>query len=258
MRILKKIFNKLLSMIKARYKNYKIKERYLLYCSMMKEDHPFKNFSKIKLGDCSADPKEFFNHYEAYAFWLGEKVLKMGSGKKILDIGNKKITNAMLSLNNEVYSLVLTDCEDRISNVKYTFHDVTKKLPFEDKTFDVFTSAVSLQLIGLARYGDELDPYALINLFKELDRTMKDRADLIFSITFGPNCLVFNNHWIFDIDTLKKLFSGWELIDYLVDNRYVENIEPKPNSERFSKDLDIKGLQYGDYKVIFLHFRRGY
>lgn len=44
---------------------------------------------------------------------------------------------------------VLADCGDTISRVHYVRHDVADPLPFADASFDVFTSTVSLPLIGL-------------------------------------------------------------------------------------------------------------
>ena len=104
------------------------------------------------------------------------------------------------------------NCEDKISDVKYIIQDIGKPLKFNDNSFDIFSSSVSLHLVGLARYGDELNPNALIHFIKELDRVMKEKSELIFSISYGKNCLIFNEGWKFDIETLKKLFDKYELI----------------------------------------------
>jgi hypothetical protein len=76
--------------------------------------------------------------------------------------------NGILSATHDFTSLVLADCGDRLSNVNYVRHDVSDALPFPDHSFDVFTSMVSLPLVGMARYGDRLDPDCLIRLVAEL------------------------------------------------------------------------------------------
>lgn len=232
----------------------KLNKKFVQYKNLMQEDHPFKNFPMKNIGDCSGDPMEFFSHYDAYSYWLADKLHRMGNGKKILDVGNRKVTNAMLSVNNDVTALVLMDCEDSISKVNYVVHDISEPLPFDDNSFDVFTSSASLHLVGLGRYGDKLNPDTLLNFIKELDRVLKPESDLIFSIDIGPNGLLFNIGWAFDIETIKKLFNKWELYDYLTDNHSIDF--PKPYKIRFIKDLNVDDYEMGEYRVTFLHFKR--
>lgn len=182
------------------------------------------------------------------------KLKEKSGGIRILDIGNLKVTNALIALDNDVSSLVLMDCEDRISDVNYMVQDIKNPLSLDDCSYDVFTSSVSLHLVGLGRYGDELNPNTLINFIGELDRVMKEKSELIFSISYGKNCLTFNGGWTFDIETLKNLFNKWELHDWLIDNHSSHTV--KSYKERFTKDLSLKGWAEGEYRVIFLHFKR--
>lgn len=246
--------------VEWRVKKFMLKKKFEYYKSLMSPDHPLFNFPMELVGDASADPTEFFNYYDAFAFWLFEKLKnykklkEIGSGKRILDLGNKKMCNALLSSENEVYAIVLKDCGDKISNVKWVVHDVVKPLPFPDHTFDIFTSASTLHIVGLGRYGDELNPNTLINFISELDRVMKKESHLIFCSTYGKNFLRFNDGWVFDIDTWKKLFSKWELVDWLIDNW--SGLHRKNFEKRFTKDLSLDGWYEGEYRVIFLHFMR--
>jgi SAM-dependent methyltransferase len=235
-------------------KKKRIKKDFKNYIARMKSDHPFLNFPKRIVGDCTSSPYEYFDYYDGYAFWLARKLREMGDNKNILDVGNTKQSNAFNSLANKVTACLLMPCHDSLSNVRYLIHDVAEKLPFADSSFDVFTSAVSVQLFGLGRYGDKLDPDSLINFVKELERVLKPNSDLIISNTFGYNCLDFNNHYVFDLPTLQNIFSPWKLIDYLIDNG--SRVKPHPYSERYTKDLSIDDYFLGDYRVIFLHFKR--
>ncbi|NMM61485.1 DUF268 domain-containing protein [Clostridium sp. P21] len=230
--------------------------KYNRYLSLINEDYPVKNFKILNSGSNPEDSVEFFSYYEASCFWMADKINNMGNNKKILDLGNKKLANAILSLNNNITSIVLKDCDDQISKVKYLIQDVKDKLPFENGQFDVFSSLVSIHLLGFGRYGDEVNPYTLINFIQEINRVMKNKGDLIISTMYGKKSLLFDCGWIFDIDTIKLLFEGWELIDYLIDNHaggYIKEYE-----KRYTKDLNIDKYENGEYKIIFLHFRRGY
>jgi Caenorhabditis protein of unknown function, DUF268. len=224
------------------------------YVRLMRDDHPFYGFPRKNIGDCSADPKEFFTHYDAYSFWLAEKLGIMGNNQKIVDLGNRKVTNALLSLTNDVTAIVLDHCDDRISKVQYVKHDISDPLPFPDNSFDIFTSLGTLQLVGLGRYGDKLNPYVLIDFIAELDRIMKRESHLIFSSSLGPNYLYFNNGWGLEFETTLQLFSKWKLVDYIIDNGSIEN--PPPFTERYTKDLNSEG--YSPYRVAFFHFHRNH
>ena len=166
--------------------------------------------------------------------------------------------NSVISVRHNVKSIVLADCQDSISNIDYTYHDISNPLPFPDSSFDVLTSSVSLPLVGLARYGDNLDANCLPNFVKELGRVMSKDCDLIISMCLGPNLLAFNNGWFLDIEAIKNIFKDWIIVDKLVDSWS----SPKGNKKRgtvetrFTTDTNVNDIPIGDYHVIFLHFRR--
>lgn len=228
---------------------------YRKYIKQIDKNSPLKGIQSKLIGDASDDPSEFFDHYCAYSFWAANKIFKKSNSIRILDVGSTKILNAIVSVNYKITSLVLKDCMDSISNVNYIIHDVSNPLPFEDSSFDIFTSTATLPLIGLARYGDKLDVNSLPNFIKELDRVIVPNGELIISMCLGPNFLAFNNGWFLNFQTIKSIFDGWKLVDYLIDNMS----SPKPNEniltgERFRKNIEIDEIPIGRYKVIFLHF----
>lgn len=228
------------------------------YLSKMDPHSPLKNLPLKVVGDAYADPTEFFDHYDAFAFWTFRKLQQSPVLKrKILDVGSPKMMCGMLSAMHDVTSIVLADCSDTLSRVHYVRHDVADKLPFEANSFDVFTSTVALPLVGLGRYRDRVDPNCLPNLIHELDRVMTDDADLLISMCLGPNVLTFNNGWFLDIETIARLFRGWAIVDLLVDRWSSTKSRPSGASERFSNVPDIDGMVLGDCRVVFLHFRRG-
>lgn len=230
--------------------------RFRQYVAGIDSQHPLHGIPARLVGDASADPSEYFDHYDAFAFWAAQKVRARGGRLRTLDVGSMKMMNAMLSTAHEVTALVLADCADSLSGVSYVRHDVCDKLPFPDSTFDVFTSMASLPLVGLARYGDRLDPDCLVNLVAELGRVMKPDADLLVSMCLGSNVLNFNNGWFFDLATMKRIFRGWVLVDHLVDHGSAPDGERLPAARRFDQDTSLDGIEFGDYRVAFLHLRR--
>lgn len=218
-------------------------------------DSPLHGLRTRIVGDASADPTEFFDHYDAYAFWATQKIFARGRPLKTLDVGSTKIMNGMLSAVHDVTSLVLADCSDSISRVRYVRHDASDPLPFPDASFDVFTSMVALPLIGLARYGDRLDPNSLMKLVAELKRVIKPDGDIIVSMCLGHNVLNFNNGWFLTMETLRRVFEGWAVVDHLVDLQSSPRSVPDRPDQRFTRDTDISRIPETDYRVIFLHLR---
>lgn len=219
-------------------------------------DHTLHGIPSRLIGDASGDPSEFFTHYPAFAYWVGDKIATRGGRLRLLDLGSIKMMNAMLSVSHDVTSMVLADCGDTISQVRYVRHDVANPLPFPNASFDIFTSTASLPLIGLGRYGDRQDPDCLPRLIAELDRVMKPDADLLVSMSLGKNLLNFNNSWFLDLPTTERLFSGWQLVDLLVDTSSSPLSQNTKSRGRFTKDACVDAMPLGDYRVVFLHFRR--
>lgn len=235
-------------------KNRKLLKKYKL---LMDDNHPFKNFIMIPYCLSKEDAIEFFDHYSVFSYWVFEYIYSMSGNRKILDVGGKKLLNAILSIDNEVTSIVLADCKDRISKVKYVIHDVSDCLSFPDDYFDIFLSPGTLHLVGLGRYGDKLDPNVLPRFIKDLNRVMKKKSDLFLLMPLGKNHLLFNFHYIFDFHTLKDMFYGWTVEEYFVDEFvHFNRSDYKDYKERFSRDVNTSNFDVGEYKIIYLHFKR--
>jgi SAM-dependent methyltransferase len=226
------------------------------YAAGIGPDHPFHGMQVRVVGDASEDPTEFFDHYDAYAFWAAQKIFARGRPVATLDIGSTKIMNGILSAVHDVTSLVLADCSDSISRVRYVRHDASDPLPFPDASFDFFTSMVALPLIGLNRYGDKLDPNSLVKLVKELTRVMKPDGELLVSMCLGHNVLNFNNGWFLKMPALESAFAAWKIVDHLVDRQSSPSSVPLATEKRFTTDTSLDQIPPNDYRVIFLHLRK--
>jgi hypothetical protein len=227
------------------------------YLGSMSVNNPLRGLPARIVGDASADPTEFFTHYDAFGYWIAEKLAHANRRRRILDIGSPKTQNAILSAFYDVTAIVLADCSDRFSAVSYVQHDVTQPLPFPAASFNCFTSTVALPLIGLGRYGDRVDANSMPNLVSELGRVMSNDAELFVSMALGPNLLVFNNHWCLDLETILRVFSGWRLVDAVVDNWSSPRAGLDADaSQRFMRPEQLPVIQKGDYRVIFCAFVR--
>lgn len=227
------------------------------YLGAISADSPLRGLPARIVGDASSDPTEFFTHYDAFGYWAAARLARSDRRRKILDIGSPKTQNAILSASHDVTAAVLADCSDRFSAVTYVLHDVTKPLPFPDKSFDCFTSTVALPLIGLGRYGDRIDANCLPNLVSELGRVMSDDAELLVSMTLGPNLLAYNNGWYLDLETIQRLFAGWRLAEAVADNWSSPKTAPEGDaSQRFVTPEKLPVITQGDYRVVFCAFVR--
>lgn len=230
-------------------------DRFERYRRGIRPDHPLAAAPMHNMDDVSADPSETISHYDSFAYWVGSRIKAQGLGLSVLDVGGKKGFNALMSVYHDVTALVLADCHDDLSRVRYIVHDVGKPLPLEDARFDVFTSPVSLHTVGLARYGDELDPNALVTFLADLQRVMKPEASLFVSLPYGRTMLNYNNGWVLDMPSIQALFSGWDMVDHLIDNW--SSTVPAGSLPHFTQDLAFHSDKPGAYRVVFLHFQRG-
>jgi SAM-dependent methyltransferase len=228
------------------------------YLATMSADNPLRGLPVRIVGDASADPTEFFTHYDAFGYWVAQHLARGNRRRSILDIGSPKTQNAILSASHDVTALVLADCSDSLSAVRYVRHDVTRPLPFADGAFDCITSTVSLNLVGLGRYGDRVDANAIPNLIGELARVAAPRAELFVSLPSGPNLLAYNNHWCFDLEQIQRLFRGWRLVEALADGWSAPwaGGAGTDASQRFVKPDQLPSLEPSDYRVVFCNFVR--
>jgi hypothetical protein len=227
------------------------------YLASMSRNNPLKGLPVRIVGDAWGDPTELFSHYSAFGYWVAAKLAREDGRQRILDVGSPKTQNAIFSASHDVTAVVLADCSDPLSAVNYVLHDVSRPLPFSDKSFDCFTSTVSLPLLGLGRYGDRVDPDCLPNFVSELARVMSDSGRLLFSFTSGPNLLAFNNGWFLDLDTIKRLFNGWRLAEAVVDNWSSPKEKTQTDvGQRFVTLEENLDISRGDYRVVFFEFVR--
>jgi SAM-dependent methyltransferase len=226
------------------------------YLSVIGETHPLHGIDTRATGDASADPTEFFDHCDAFAALAAQEFFDCNAPMRTLGLGRTTMMNGILSAAHDVTSLVLVDCGDRISRVRHVHHDVSDASPFADASFGVFASMVTLPLVGLARYGDRLNPDCPINLVAEWGRVMKPDGELLVSTCLGKNVLNFNNGWYFDMPTMQRIFGDWVIADDLLDLKSSPCGDLVDFAHRISREASVDQIRHGDDRVAFLHLRR--
>lgn len=61
------LLHRLLTRIEGKLKKIGVVNKFERYKNMMGANHPFKNFHMKITGDMSANPHEFFSHYDSYS-----------------------------------------------------------------------------------------------------------------------------------------------------------------------------------------------
>jgi hypothetical protein len=69
-----------LNRIENKIKRIAVQDQFKRYKSMIVDGHIFKNLPMKVIGDMSANPHEFFSHYDAYSVWLMKKIKENGGG----------------------------------------------------------------------------------------------------------------------------------------------------------------------------------
>jgi SAM-dependent methyltransferase len=86
-------------------------------------------------------------------------------------------------------------------------------LPFEDGSVELLSTLCVMEHVGLARYGDPLDPEGTDKAAAELGRVIRPGGHLLISVPVGPSCVVFNAHRVYERAELLDRFPDFEVID---------------------------------------------
>jgi len=233
---------------------FRLRPAFFSFRRSIAQDSFLANFDTELQGDSTTSPVEDFTHYDSFYFWLFSSLGFESKNLRILDLGGKKMANGILSLRSRVTSMNLAIPIDGITSVRYVLADATKPLPFDDNSFDVFISPVSLNLIGLGRYGDSIDARAIPHLISELKRVTTNNSVLYISIVYGESKVYFNTHIKFRFRDIEEMFKVWRIEDYLID---IGQPRFDLGLPRFTKDVsEVEKKLARNENVIFLELKR--
>lgn len=107
--------------------------------------------------------------------------------------------------------------------------DLTK-LPYSSESIKSISCLHVIEHVGLARYGDTMDPDGYLKAASELKRVLAAGGDMLIAVPTGIPKVYFNAHRVFSVAQCLKMFHGLKLIELsgvLDDGTYIENIDPE-------------------------------
>lgn len=87
-------------------------------------------------------------------------------------------------------------------------------LPFADDSVESLSCMHVVEHVGLARYGDPLDPLGDVKAAAELSRVLAVGGRLYFVTPVGRPRLCFNGHRIYDFAGVRALFPSLDLEEW--------------------------------------------
>jgi len=105
-------------------------------------------------------------------------------------------------------------------------------LPFPDNSIESLSCMHVIEHIGLARYGDPLDPQGDVKAAMELSRVLAPGGRFLFATPVGRRRICFNGHRIYDFDSVRLLFPALHLAEWsLVPDDPLQGLLSEPPRE---------------------------
>jgi len=101
-----------------------------------------------------------------------------------------------------------------IDGLKFIEDDATELTSFANNSIDSLSCLHAAEHFGLGRYGDQIDPSGCFKLMKSLQRVLRPRGRLYFSVPIGRERVEFNAHRVFAIPTVVNSFAELSLLSF--------------------------------------------
>jgi SAM-dependent methyltransferase len=87
-------------------------------------------------------------------------------------------------------------------------------LPFASRSLNSLSCMHVVEHVGLARYGDPLDPDGDLKAMHELQRVLAPGGSLLFVVPVGRPRVCFNAHRIYSYIQIRESFHELELVEF--------------------------------------------
>ena len=186
-------------------------------------------------------------HYFFQDIWAAKKVLEMtgGGANNHVDVGSRLdgFVAHLLAYCKVTY-VDIRPLPIVVEGLKFIKGTILK-LPFENDSCETLSCLHVIEHIGLGRYGDEVDPDGHIKAARELTRILKPSGTLLIGTPVGRERLCFDGHRIFDPETVLRMFSGLDLVEFsLIDDK----------GQRVIENASIEQARSCDYGCGLFHF----
>lgn len=144
--------------------------------------------------------------------WAAQKIFQLKPSQHY-DVGSSATSIGIISQFVPITMVDIRPVELKLNNLFFKAGSILD-LPFGDNTIESLSSLCVVEHIGLARYGDPIDPWGAEKAIKELTRVLKKSGDLLISLPIdSANRVYFNAHRSFTRQYVLELFCGMELLE---------------------------------------------
>jgi SAM-dependent methyltransferase len=155
----------------------------------------------------SATP--FDRHYVYHTAWALRRLLEHRPAAHI-DVSSSIYFVALASAAIPVTHFDYRPPRLLLPNLECRAGDVLS-LPLESQSVASLSCMHVLEHIGLARYGEALDPLGDVKGARELSRVLAPGGRLYFVVPVGRPRVCFNGHRIYDVQSVRALFPSLTL-----------------------------------------------
>lgn len=154
----------------------------------------------------------FDRHYVFHTAWAA-RVLARTRPARHVDVGSSLyfVTGVSAFVPTSFYdirpaSLGLTNLDSLPGDLM--------RLPFGDREVESLSCMHVVEHVGLARYGDPMDPDADLKAMRELERVVAPGGSLLFVVPVGRPRIQFNAHRIYAYEQVLDAFSALSLAEF--------------------------------------------
>jgi hypothetical protein len=193
--------------------------------------------SRVNFWPC-LDDKTTETPIDKYYFyqdtWAAKKVFEIRP-PDIVDVGSTALLVGILSQFIPTTSIDVRPLPISLEGLNCKQGSITD-LPFKSNSIEFLTSMCVVEHIGLARYGDKLDPLGSVKAFREVTRVIRSGGHFVFSVPLSHMAgLLFNAHRIFSKAQVLMMLDEFSIEDELF-------LFPEPRDE--SQVDRLNGFQY--------------
>lgn len=170
------------------------------------------------------------NLYFWFEEWCSKRIYKKKPCKHY-DIGGR-IDGFISRLNTFGQAVTLIDVRKNdynLENVDFVCANAVNLSGIDDESVESLSIMWTLDVMGLGKYGDPVDPDAWYKCLKSIERVMQVNGDLYIVVPVGKEMLEFNNRRVFMPQTIIKTLNCMELKEFAI-------VDPGDESGKFLYD----------------------
>lgn len=205
-----------------------------VYQKVTKEQIPLRNiYPQLhdRTGNSPIDPHYF------YANAWASRLIRETNPLSHLDIGSQTQWVSVLSSFIPVIYLDFRPLQTHLPGLSNMAGDILN-LPFANETVRSLSSIHVIEHIGLGRYGDPIQPEGTRRALLEIQRVLKNKANLFIAIPIGKPGVFFDAHRVLDPQFPVQTLSKCQLLQF-------SGVDDEGNFHQDSEFEHFSNLEYG-------------